>query len=220
MIKRLFSSSRLNFTISIFLLGAFSFVLYLCRVIYTGSFEFLFLNWNLFLASVPFVISSIIILNDLQRNKKLLALLILCWTLFFPNSPYILTDLFHLNMSTKAPVWYDLILILSYAWTALICGAVSLMDIEKVLSTFLGKGKTTFFIIFYLFLSGFGIYIGRYLRWNSWSILDDPSGLFSDIVRIFIHPFDHPKTWGLTILAGTLLNLLYFSFKFIKIHKE
>jgi uncharacterized membrane protein len=220
MINKLILRKRFNFTASIFLLGLFSVTLYIFRVIYTGTFEFLFLNWNLFLASIPFLISSLIILGELQKNKKLLALLIFCWILFFPNSPYILTDLFHLNMSTKAPVWYDLILILSYAWTALLCGAVSLFDIEKVLSGIWGKGKTTFFVIVYLFLSGFGIYIGRYLRWNSWSVLDNPSGLLGDIFNIFIHPLGHPRTWALTILVGTLLNLLYFSFKFIKIQRE
>ncbi|HVO74293.1 MAG TPA: DUF1361 domain-containing protein [Ignavibacteriaceae bacterium] len=220
MIKKLISANRFNFTASIFLLGLFSFTLYLCRVIYTGSFEFLFLNWNLFLASIPFLISSLIILHGLQKNKKLLLLWILCWILFFPNSPYILTDLFHLNMSTRAPAWYDLILILSYSWTALLCGAVSLMDIEKVLAGILGRGKATAFIVVYLFLSGFGIYLGRYQRWNSWSVLDNPSGLFGNIFNIFAHPLAHPKSWALTILVGTLLNLLYFSFKFIKIQRD
>ncbi len=70
-----------------------------------------------------------------------MVIMILSWVFFFPNSPYILTDLFHLGMSTKAPLWYDLVLIFSFAWTGLLFGFVSLMDIEKIMENYIGKGK-------------------------------------------------------------------------------
>jgi uncharacterized membrane protein len=144
----------------------------------------------------------------------------LAWVLFFPNSPYILTDLFHLGTSSRAPIWFDLILILSYAGTGLLFGFISLIDLEKILSNFFSKGKIVFIIISFLFLSGFGIYIGRYLRWNSWDVINNPVPLFSDIIHRFGNPMAHPRTWGLTILLGILLNFLYFSFKFIKVPKD
>jgi uncharacterized membrane protein len=220
MIKKLKDTGRLNITILLFLFSMFSFYLFLFRVLYTGTSEFLFLNWNLFLAFIPWFISSIIILKKLQSNKILLSLLMITWVLFFPNSPYILTDLFHLGMSIKAPIWYDLILILSFAGTGLLFGFMSLLDIEKILSTFFSKGKIVFIIISFLFLSGFGIYIGRYLRWNSWDVVNNPVLMSYDILYKLAHPIAHPKMWGLTILLGILLNLFYFSFKFIKVEKE
>ncbi len=213
MIKQLKESGRLNSTILLIVLSLFSFGLSLFRIFYTHSFEFLFLNWNLFLAFIPWFISSIIILKNLQDKKFLLVVMILSWIFFFPNSPYILTDLFHLGMSTKAPLWYDLILILSFAWTGLLFGFVSLMDIEKVLEKFVGKGKTTFISIAFLFVSGFGIYVGRYLRWNSWDIIISPFALSSDILSKISHPIYNSRAWGLTLFIGLLLNLIYFSFK-------
>ena len=213
MIKQLKESGRLNSTILLIVLSLFSFGLSLFRIFYTHSFEFLFLNWNLFLAFIPWFISSIIILKKLQDKKFLLVVMILSWIFFFPNSPYILTDLFHLGMSTKAPLWYDLILILSFAWTGLLFGFVSLMDIEKVLENYVGKGKTTFISIAFLFVSGFGIYVGRYLRWNSWDIIISPFALSSDILSKISHPIYNSRAWGLTLFIGLLLNLIYFSFK-------
>jgi uncharacterized membrane protein len=166
------------------------------------------------------MLSSIIIVEKLQRNKLLLSLLIITWILFFPNSPYIITDLFHLGMSNKAPLWFDLVLILSYAGTGLLLGFISLIDMEKILSSFFSKGKIVLIIISFLFLSGFGVYIGRFLRWNSWDVINNPVPLLSDIIHRFANPFAHPRTWGLTIILGVLLNLLYFSFKLIKVPKE
>ena len=210
MIKELKETGRLNSTILLSVLSIFSFCLSIFRVIYTGSPEFLFLNWNLFLAFVPWLISSVIILKNLQNKKLLLIVMIFSWLLFFPNSPYILTDLFHLGMSSKAPLWYDLILILSFAWTGLLFGFLSLMDIEKVLENYVGKGKTIFFTIAFLFISGFGIYIGRYLRWNTWDIVLSPFALSSDILSKIIHPVYYSRAWGLTLFIGLLLNLIYF----------
>jgi uncharacterized membrane protein len=213
MIKHLKESNRLNTTILLFILSLFSFGLSLFRIFYTHSFEFLFLNWNLFLAFIPWFISSIIILKKLQNKKILLVIMALSWVIFFPNSPYIITDLFHLGMSSKAPLWYDLILILSFAWTGLLFGFVSLMDIEKLLENYVGKGKTTFITVSFLFMSGFGIYVGRYLRWNSWDVILSPFALSSDILSKISHPIYNPRAWGLTLFIGLLLNLIYFSFK-------
>ncbi len=220
MIRKLKEYDRLNITILLILLCLFSFTLTVFRVYYSRTLEFLFLNWNLFLAFIPWFLSSVIILFNLKKNKILLTLLLITWILFFPNSPYILTDLFHLGKSQHAPVWYDLILILSFAGTGLLLGFMSLMDIEKILSSYLNKWKIAFSIVAFLFLTGFGVYIGRYLRWNSWDIVSSPVPLFSDIFYRVIHPYSNQKAWALTLLIGVLLNLLYFSFKFIKVPRK
>lgn len=220
LIRKHLEPERLRITILLSLLSLFSISLSIFRIFYSGSLEFITLNWNLFLAFIPWFLSSVIFVGNLQKNKILLSLLMMTWILFFPNSPYILTDLFHLVQRIGVPIWFDLVLILSFALTGLLFGFISLLDIEKILSGFLSKGKVIFLTITYLFLSGFGIYLGRFLRWNSWDVVTSPIPLFSDITHRFINPFAYPRTWALTILLGVLLNLLYFSFRFIKVPKE
>lgn len=215
MIRKLKDLNRYNISLLLFGMTIFSFGLSITRYIITGTKIFMFLNWNLFLAFLPWLISSIVVLKGFN-SRAWMIFLICSWLLFFPNSPYILTDLFHLRMLSSAPIWYDLIVILSFAWTGLLYGFISLMDIEKMLENYFNDKLIAFMTIVFLFLSAFGIYLGRFLRWNSWDIIGNPLGLMFDIVDRFVNPFSHPRTWGLTILMGILLNMMYFSFKLIK----
>lgn len=202
---------RLGSTLLLLFMSLFCVTLSALRWYYTGSPFLLFLNWNLFLAFIPWALSTLCVIAGYQ-NKALLALVIASWLLFFPNAPYILTDLFHLRHTRSAPVWYDLILILSFAWTGLAFGFISLMDIEQQLRPILGK-RVIVVAILCLFLAGFGIYLGRFLRWNSWDIVSNPGSLLADITHRFTHPFAHGRTWGVTILMGSMLNLMYFTFR-------
>lgn len=179
------------------------------RIMVSHSWFFTFLNWNLFLAAIPYIVSRFALHQS--TSKKTLFCILFVWLLFFPNAPYILTDLFHLRNSTSMPLWYDLIMILSFAWTGLLFGFLSLWDIEKLLSLHLRKSMVRIISISMLFLSSFGIYLGRYLRWNSWDIVSRPLHLLSDIQDRFLSPLDHPRTWGVTIFMGLFLVFLHFS---------
>ncbi|MFY7815409.1 MAG: DUF1361 domain-containing protein [Chryseobacterium taeanense] len=193
----------------------FCFILSIFRCYVTETKVFLFLNWNLFLAWIPFIISSFLYLFN-RKNSILLLLTICVWILFFPNSPYILTDLFHLKGNSEIPIWYDLLIILSYAWTALFCGFLSLLDIERLLHEYFCKTVVDILTVLFLFLSSFGVYLGRFLRWNSWDIFQHPSGLLNDIIVRIIYPREYTSTWGVTILMGIMLNFMYFMIKNIK----
>ncbi|NQY10193.1 MAG: DUF1361 domain-containing protein [Flavobacteriales bacterium] len=187
------------------------------RCIITETSVFLFLNWNLFLAFIPWLLSSIMRRSPLLQERKLaLILLVASWLLFFPNAPYILTDLFHLKARSTIPVWFDLVLIMSFAWTGFLFGFISLWDIEKILSKFTAKQNIPIISGVLLFVSSFGIYIGRYLRWNSWDVIQEPLGLLHDIGERIVNPWDHPTTWGMTIFMGILLNMIYWSLRLIK----
>ncbi|MEM8582687.1 MAG: DUF1361 domain-containing protein [Bacteroidota bacterium] len=190
------------------------FCLSLARVYYTDSRTYLFLNWNLFLACIPWIFTSWLSIKP-KLSQSWLALLpvLVAWLLFFPNAPYILTDLYHLKPRFGAPVWYDLILILSFAWTGLLFGFLSLLDLEQIFDFRLPRWSVILLIVGLLFLAAFGIYLGRYLRWNSWDILTQPTGLLADIGDRFANPKAHPRTWGVTIFMGFFLNMMYWSFR-------
>ncbi len=185
----------------------FSFILSIFRVWYSGSEFYLFLNWNLFLAWVPLLLS--LYLTKIKNNQKKLDYisisLIGLWLLFFPNSPYIITDFLHLREIHNIPLWYDVILITTFAWNGLVVGLISLHQIQTFLKKIWGNTKSWIFAYFCIILSSFGIYLGRFLRWNSWDIVKDPDGLFFDITDQFFNP----RTIGVTLLFSTFLFLAY-----------
>jgi uncharacterized membrane protein len=200
------------------LAGMSFFCLALCitRIVITGEINYFFLNWNLFLAFVPLGVTFLyeLLLKDGNRYVHrwwMKAGVLGTWLLFFPNAPYILTDIFHMRFEDSAPQWFDLILILSYAWTGLMAGFISLSDIQKYILPIKSNWKMYATVVALIFLTAFGIYLGRYLRFNSWDILNRPGHLFSEIGDRFIHPFRHSRTWGMTIGMGVLLNFIYWS---------
>ena len=202
------------------ILGLFTFIsigLFIFRYYYTGSIVFGFLLWNLFLAFIPWALTSATLMIPKIRNVNgvVVALLVL-WLLFFPNAPYILTDLFHLKNQTNMPIWYDLVLILSFAWTGLLYGMFSLWDLEYLVRGKISKLFSAIISTGLLFLCSFGIYLGRYLRWNSWDLWSQPGALMNDIIDRFLNPLDHPRTWGMTLVLGVFLNIVYWTFKYLR----
>jgi uncharacterized membrane protein len=231
MILELKKAKRLNETVLLFAFSTLCLVLSIIRVFASATPTFLFLNWNLFLAFIPWALSSLLIIYPKLQEKKLAVITLLgTWLLFFPNAPYILTDLFHLKHVVSMPMWFDLLLILSFAWVGLLFGFMSLWDIEKILKRYLIKSRlkgllryrfsVPIFSSVLLFIGSFGIYLGRYLRWNSWDIIAEPFALIYDIGDRFVNPFEHPRTWGVTLLMGLFLNLVYWSLRLIKYRKH
>lgn len=203
----------------------FCFLLFISRSLVTKTTHYFFLNWNLFLAGIPWVL-SVFIISVKEKNIIFKLFLFILWLLFFPNSIYILTDLFHLRNSTSFPIWYDFIMITSFAWTGLVMGFSSLVNIEKFLKTLFPVNLVNISLSVLLFLGSFGVYVGRYLRWNSWDLVANPFPLMIDIKERIAHPIYHTGTWGMTLLLGFLLNMMFWTFiiafknKQSKIHKE
>jgi uncharacterized membrane protein len=191
----------------------FTFSLLLCRIVYSQSFVFLFIPWNIFLAIVPLYFSYQ--LNRIRTDKGAYAYLAL-WLLFFPNAMYIVTDLFHLRPRVDVPLWYDLLILLSAAITGVIIGFMSLLEVERFLQRKIPARYVPRIISGFFVLCGYGIYLGRYLRWNSWDILMQPGSLAADIVCHIIHPFRNMECWILTVLFGLWMHIMYRYFKGIK----
>lgn len=194
---------------SLLLLCILSFALLIVRVIHTGEFTFAFLAWNLFLAYIPMGISTLVYLKRDEISRLQFWLATLPWLLFFPNAPYILTDLFHLMPRNGISEWYDLLLILSFALTGLLFGLLSLRNMHKTILQFHSVFSGYIYVLGSIFLGSFGVYLGRFERYNSWDILRTPDELFIDITQRLIHPLHHPTTWGLTLGLGSLLTILY-----------
>lgn len=184
------------------------------RIYYSSFSTFRFLIWNLFLAWIPYLISlAVVAYAPKMKNKILIALMIFAWLLFFPNAPYIFTDLFHLRPRGTVPFWYDMILIISFAVNGWFLGLVSLINIQEYIRKSWSLAKSWVVAISALFLASFGIYLGRFLRWNSWDLLLHPLDLLKDILDRMIDPISHPLTFAVTFLFFIFLSLNYLIVK-------
>lgn len=192
----------------------FTLSMLLFRAVLSKSIDMYFLIWNLFLAFIPLWLSYQ--LHRFSGNKFKAISLFAMWLLFFPNAMYIVTDLFHLNNNTNIPKWFDLLLLFSAALNGLFMGMVSLRNVEKWLRVAVPV-KYLNVVLFSLFvLCGYGIYLGRYVRWNSWDIFVNPHLIAYGVYQDIVHPFRHNQTWAITLLFATWMYILYGYYK--KIH--
>ena len=184
------------------------------RVMYTGSTMHLFLCWNLFLAWIPYVLSNFFNAYQAKALWKQ-SVLFITWILFFPNALYIVTDLIHIEDNTAIPVWYDAVLLFAASFIGIMMAFVSLRKVEFYLSNAFSRRIVNAAIPLILFISSFGVYLGRFQRWNSWDVLKDPLALATNIAGNFINPVDNYKTWAITILFTGIYSLLYFFLKIL-----
>jgi len=204
--KQLIERHTLSLTFVILLL--FSIGLVVFRVKYTNKLFFAFLLWNLFLAILPL---AFIKLRYISKNKLWIFCCFTLSLLFLPNAPYIVTDLFHIRPRGEMPIWFDTLMIFSSALSGLILFYATLFEMERILPQRWGFPG----ILSIVFLSAFGIYLGRYLRFNSWDLMSDPTDLLTEILTIFSNPFAYPGTWGMTLSYGGLLLIGYLILKSI-----
>lgn len=190
------------------------FVLYIGRIQLSGTLHYFFMVWNLFLGFMPLIFSRLVREGIIQNKSRwIIPIYALLWLLFFPNSYYMLTDLYHFNLRPGMPQWYDLLFLLTFAWTGIIMGMMSLWDIEASLK-FRNREKWIPYVsTTLLILAGLGIYLGRDLRWNSWEFFTNFNHILSDCIDLIIHPLQFLDAWGLILLMSIFLNIIYWSFR-------
>ncbi|MDI9363447.1 MAG: DUF1361 domain-containing protein [Flavobacterium sp.] len=192
----------------------FTLVLVVARIVYTSNFSYIFYGWNLLLATVPLLCSS-----RLQKHTSIgftTILLLALWLLFLPNAPYVITDIFHYKLREPIPMWYDLLIVTTGAWNGLLLGIVSLMQVDKFLQNFWGKVWVQGFVFSSLMLCGYGVYIGRYSRYNSWDIVTKPQYILLDSLHQIRHPFQNYHVWAFTGLFGIMLTIVYLTLQQLK----
>ena len=184
----------------------------LLRVKLTHSIYLLFLLWNLFLATIPYSLSTIIKTDFRLRRSNLKNLgIIIIWLLFIPNTFYLITDFVHLNPSNLYRYIFDFALLSSFTIAGFYFGILSINTIYKQIQFFYSNTISKIFLISISYLCAFGIYIGRVLRFNSWDIICNPFSLIKSILdSIFLL-----ETVVFSIELGTLIlvvNSIYIQF--------
>jgi uncharacterized membrane protein len=168
-----------------------------------------------------------------KRSVALLAVLTAVWVLFLPNAPYLLTEFVHLTpqhqvnftrtlgpallpftrgvRSRPMPVWYDMLLILLFAWNGLLLALLSMRMVQQVVRQRFGAGWGWASAVLLVLLSGFGVTLGRFERFNSWDVFSKPGRLLPDVASRILNPLAHPHTSGATLLLSAFLLLAYLT---------
>lgn len=214
-----FREPRLGFRQWLFLSCCFSCLLVCGRLFATGYITYLSLVWNLFLAWIPYLISERLSRSvAVMESKWKMTIVVLAWLLFIPNSFYIITDLFHLDEFDAAPKWFDLLILFSFAWNGLLLGVISVARMELILAVASGRRLSLLLVFAFMWLNAFGIYLGRYLRYNSWDVITQPFSLLTDMVHLLVHPLQNKMEWGMVTSWAVFMTLLYITIKELREH--
>ncbi len=184
------------------------------RMAYSSSNLYATLIWNLGLAWIPFIFASLAYV--VSWSRKLLYLVVpVCafiWLIFFPNAPYILTDFQHLSTNpNNAPLWYDVLMLVWFAWTGLLLGLVSMHFMQEIVTRAFGRIPGWLFTIFVTIMSSVGILLGRFYRWNSWDIFGDPMPIAHNILDWLRHPAANLRVYGFILLFTGLFLFVYLA---------
>jgi len=190
-------------------------LLVVARVAYTDSTRHSGLIWNLFLAWIPFILAYFA--HAISWRKVTLYIVIpiiaFLWLIFFPNAPYMLTDLQDLARAggVGAPLWYDVIIVVWCSWTGTLLGIISLYLMQDIIFRTISRWVGWIFVFVISAASSFGMYIGRFVRLNSWDILQNPSETAMDILGLVIDP-------SMRLAAFTILYTVFFLFIFLLLY--
>lgn len=180
---------------------------HLIRILFNAPVDFS-MDWNLFLSWIP-LIAAFFINNITRRFGRLPFLVILVslfWLAFFPNAPYMITDLAHLSVDYQRDLtWHDTIMLFCYAEVSLFNGLVSLYWIHQTWRRVFNKKVSTTFLLLSLPLAGFGVYLGRVRRMNSWDILHDPRLILENLIKSLLDR----TALVISLEIGLLLGMLY-----------
>ena len=183
------------------------------RVLLTHSPAYAHMVWNLFLAWVPYL-CSLWIAGAYRRYPGGPARLIVAgmlWLLFLPNAPYLLTEFIHLHQYRSLTLWYDTGLILAFAWAGCFLAVASLATMQGLVRSITGHFGGWLFVLAVLPLAGLGVYLGRYLRWNSWDVFSSPVAILRDLLGMLMHPAAYLRAYGVTFTVAGLLLMCYLT---------
>lgn len=188
-----------------------SVLLLLVRIVTTGNLFFSFMFWNLFLAWLPLLFALGLRLNLTKKpwlHWQNIGLTLL-WLGFLPNSFYMMSDLIHIQLSGEAWLMYDVGMLLSFVLNGMILGFMSIYIVHMRLLKRMSAAKAHIVIGLVFLASGFAIYLGRFLRWNTWDVIVNPTGILFDLSERVINPLNYTQTFVVTFVYAAVIAGVY-----------
>ncbi len=192
-------------------LSAISIFLFVIRAVSYKSYDFWYLNWNLFLAWLPLIFAyylEIELKNRRLRLPRVIAYSVM-WLGFLPNSFYLVTDFIHLQQSPKGTLLLDVVLLLSFTLSGLALGYASVLVVHERLKKYMTRLNADVIIGLVFLLCSFAIYLGRFLRWNTWDVLINPAGILFDVSDRLLNPLQYEQTFTTTALFFFFISATY-----------
>ncbi len=196
-----------NTTRALFFASVFAVVLDIARVGLSQKINFAFLIWNLFLAWIPYTLATFL---DKDTSLRKFVAIFIPWLLFFPNAAYLVTDILHVDNRPPIPLWYDSLIFFIFAWLGVMLAALALLRVNLHLEYRYGKVKSTIGVFLIAAVTAFGIYLGRFERWNSWDAILNPLEVFQNSIGIWKSiPHSVEPLIFTAVFTGTILCTYY-----------
>lgn len=189
----------------------FTAAIFAVRWQHTGQTRLGFLLFNVLLGGVPLACAALASIAHAHRRNGLAALALVVALLFLPNAPYVVTDLVHVRARPLVPLWFDVALFGSAALAGVALGVAALDEAASTLAPWIGPRATTALLGLATLASGFGIYLGRFVRLNSWDVVLRPRTVLHDVLAPVFHPLAFTRAWVVTLVFGGLFAVAYFA---------
>ncbi|MGM0216701.1 DUF1361 domain-containing protein [Enterococcus sp. AZ109] len=174
------------------------------------------LTLQLFFARVS-ALTSFTFLGTISSLILIIGLVI--WLVFLPNAGYLVTELnlTHREVDeVEVPIWYDIIAVLSLAISGVLNTALNIVLLQFTFFIYFDPANITTFNtpIFWLLtwlvfpVLSFGIYLGRYIRFNTWDLFH-PIQFLQKLFTHFSQKNTRREAFLFTILLGVFLALFY-----------
>ena len=199
---------------------------------------FVYWNVFLALISFCFIHLFKLIASKKEISAKLknlgLSLAFFGWLSLVPNAVYLVTDLGHLNgprlvensrynpykkittPKREVPYLYDVSMLFLLALLGFMASGIQTNQMFGALKqTNLGKlikfnKKTELAYLGLVSLAvSLAVFLGRYLRWNSWDLIVNPLPILKDLYFYFTHPLATPGLYFILVLFFILTVLAH-----------
>lgn len=185
--------------------------LFFSRAIVTGTPRYWFIPENLFLAWLSLIFAWLLVgrLRHSRWSSWQNIGLSAAWLFFLPNSWYVLTDFIHVYPTDEVSEIFDIGLISLLVISGFTLGFTSLYMVHKQFLKRFSRLASHSYIGVILALASFAIYLGRYLRWNTWDIIADPGGIILNVSDRLLNPLAYPGAFNTTLLLFFVLGVIY-----------
>ena len=140
----------------------------------------------------------------------------LLWLVFFPNSVYLITELnfSHRAETTPVPLWYDIVQTLALTLSGIANAVLSLAVVQTMGLVLIDRpdgripAASWGFAATVILLGAIGVYLGRYLRLNSWDIRH-PGSMIRKLRDHLRHRGKALEAFGFVLTHALLIAILY-----------